>query len=329
MSRTPQILFPVAVTPEALQKFDQPEHKQTHRTAASLVMQHGILLLGAGDEQDLLDAIGKLTGGPNKAWSNLIPALKACHRVDDQTLSQPVATFLASPNRKDSAERIRLALVDSRTGGVSARLNATERVTLPNTEVSGAVSEAQAIGTFPVGTQRTQIAEQFITPLARLSQQVKIMDPHLLQPLVEDPSSRPDHIRWLLEALGEALPDRAEIWLIGKLQSDWAPARRPNDEARIKQFVRDSLVGRKAPLTVEVRLAQALSQPLKNRYVWFDCTDPFDVLHNFVPLEHDRLREEFRIIRQGRANHKETERLADAYDKAGPTATVTATVRIA
>lgn len=141
------------------------------------------------------------------------------------------------------------------------------------------------------------------------------MDPHLLEPLIEDPKARPDHIRWLLEVLGQAMPEGATIWLIGTLQNRWKAREGPdNDETRLAQFVRAALIDRKEALTVEVRLVQALSQALKNRYLWFDCTDPFDVLHNFVPLEHDTLKEELRIIRQGGTDHRETERLAGDYE---------------
>ncbi len=320
MSASSEILFPIAIDPDALLGFSDPAHKQTHVAAEEFIRAHGILSFGPGDERALLDAIGELVGRPQQLWSAAVEYLRKNRRANARRTTS-LADFLAGPAMlDDSAELVRLAVVASgddaaaRTG--DSRANITERSTLPDIDESTAFEESGAIGTFPVGTPRREIAERFMKPLAARSRLVRVMDPQMLEGFLKNPKSSPAHVGWLLGVLGVALPAGATISLLGTLQGTWPLGNRPKDEVLVETFLRDALKSRTDPLTVNVTLVQTMRQPLKNRYLWFDCTDPFDVLHNLVPLGADPLREEFRVERQRPVNFQETKRIAEAYESA-------------
>ncbi len=328
MSRGPHVLFPFAVDPNALLKFKDLEHKQTHVAAEKLVRAHAILSYGPGDEQALLAAIEGLTGRPQRLWSAVVEYLGKSRRIDRRTES-PLAEFLAGPGSSDnSAEVVRLALVASGASAQSKqaiRRNITERVTLPNIDEANAVVQSIRIGTFAAGTQRGEISEQLVEPLARRSRLVRIMDPQMLESYLKNPKSPPAHIEWLLNVLGASLPERATISLIGTLQNTWEARDRAKHETLVGAFLERVLAARKLPLSVNVRLVQAVPNRLQNRFLWFDCADPFDVLHNFAPLRADPLPEEFRVTRQGQTNFAETARLADVYENASQDGMVSVT----
>jgi hypothetical protein len=331
MSRTPRIIFPVAIDPAALLSYPDPDHKQTHVVAATLVRDHGILSLGPGDAQDLVRAVDQLVGRPQQVWSNVIRLLRASRRSDDQARGVSLADFLASAAAlTDSADQVRLAIVPANTAaasGKSSAANVTEQVALPDVDESQAVVAASGIGTFRVRTARHEIADQLLKPLASRSSYVRIMDPQIFELFLREKRT-PAHVEWLLSVLAEALPAHATISVIGTLQSTWRMDNRTRDEASIRGIVETAVQSRRRPLTARVTLAQAMKQPLKNRYLWFDCTDPFDVLHNFIPLEADPLKEEFRVGRQKAGDHAETQRVAAAYENAKFPAMVSVTVRI-
>lgn len=328
MSGRPQILFPLAIDPDALLKFKDPDHKQTHVAAEKLVRAHGILSYGPGDEQALLSAIGELAGRPHRLWSAVVELLRKSRRTDGQR-SESLPEFLVGAAALDnSAELVRLALVATGAGGQSkqsVRRNMTERITLPNIDEANAITRSRRIGTFPTGIARREIGEQFIEPLARRSRLVRIMDPQMLESFLEDPRRHPVHVAWLLQILGASLPSHATISMVGTLQKDWHARDRAHNEALIDTFLASVLKTRKDPLTVTVRLVQAVPRPLKNRFLWFDCTDPFDVLHNLAPLGADPLKEEFRVTRQDEINFSETARLADEYENANQAGMVSVT----
>lgn len=319
MSGKPQILFPLAIDPEALLKFKDPDHKQTHVAAEKLVRAHGILSYGPGDEEALLAAIANLTGRPNRLWSAVVEYL-AKNRRTSRGRPISLAEFLTGPASADnSAELVRLALVATGAGGQSrksAQRNLTERVTMPNIDESKAMILSGNIGTFRVDTPRQAVGHQLVEPLARSSRLVRIMDPQMLESFLENPKNPPTHLEWLLQVLGATLPSGATISMIGTLQKLWHARDRAKHESLLDRFLQNVLTARKTPLTVTVRLVQTLPRPLKNRFLWFDCTDPFDVHHNFAPLGADPLKEEFRVTRQEQINFAETVRLANAYEDA-------------
>lgn len=327
MSGLRRILFPLAIEPGALVRFKDPDHKQTHVAAERLVRHHGVLSFGPGDKQALHREVSELDGRPRQVWASVIEYLKTCNRIEDKALTTALADFLATAaTLPNSADQVRLAIIatdaSSSTMG-STGLTSTERVTLPNIDESSAVAEASSIGVFPVDTTRTQIAQQLLHPLASRSTCVRIMDPQILETYLRDPTRRPAHLEWLLNVLADSLRPHATVSIIGTLQNQWRASNRTRDEESIKALLGSVLQSRRAPLTVKVQLVQALRQPLKNRYLWFDCTEPFDVLHNFYPLGTDPLKEEFRITRQtDDAATMETKRLAGAYEGANIRATV-------
>lgn len=330
MSVQPQILFPLAIDPEALLRFRAPDHKQTHVAVEKLVRAHGILSYGPGDEQALIAAIANLSGRPNRLWSAVVEYL-AKNRRTSRGREVPLAEFLAgAASANNSAELVRLALVATGAGGQSrksAQRNLTERVTLPNIDESKAMTLSRSIGTFPVDSPREAVGHQLVEPLARSSRLVRIMDPQMLESFLENPKNTPSHVEWLLQVLGATLPSGATISMIGTLQKSWHARDRAKNEAELNAFLRETLRPRKTPLTVTVRLVQTLPQPLKNRFLWFDCTDPFDVHHNFAPLGADPLKEEFRVTRQEQTNFAETTRLADAYEDASLPGMVSVTMQ--
>lgn len=319
MSGRAQILFPLAIDPEALLKFKDLEHKQTHVAAEKLVRAHAILSYGPGDEQALIAAIANLTGRPNRLWSAVVEYLAKSRRTN-RGREVPLAEFLTSAASADnSAELVRLALVATGAGGQSRKSvqrNLTERVTMPNIDESKAMERADSIGTFPKGASRQEVREQLIEPLASRSRLVRIMDPYMFRTFLEDPKRPPAHVEWLLHVLQGSLPERATISLVGELDNSWHVRDRERDEARVGAFLEERLAARAEPLEVRVRLVQSASPRLQNRFLWFDCTDPFDVLHEFAPLGRDTLKDEFRVIRQEQMNFSETARLANAYESA-------------
>lgn len=328
MSGSPRVLFPLAIDPEALLRFNDPDHKQTHVAAEKLVRAHGILTYGPGDEQALMSAIGELVGRPHRLWAAVVEQLGKNRRTDRQR-STSLAEFLAGPAAlDDSAELVRLALVGTGAGGQSkqsVRRNMTERITLASIDEANAMTRSRRIGTFPVGTPRQQINEQLLEPLARRSRLVRIMDPQMFESYLSNPKSFPANVEWLLQVLGEALPPHATISLVGTLQKTWHARDRARHESLVDVLLQRVLKNRRTPLTVTVRLVQTVPRPLKNRFLWFDCTDPFDVLHNFAPLEAEPLKEEFRVSRQEEINFAETARLADEYESANQPGMVSVT----
>lgn len=321
MSRVPQVLFSIAIDPNALLCFNLPEHKQTHVVAGRIVHDYGILSFGPGDEQSLLQAIGTLVGRPNRVWSGLIEYLNSCHRIDAQTRKTSLTEFFASESRlANSADQIQVAVVaegGSCQSRKSSQRNKTECVSLPFVDEAPTVSQAMSIETFPKGTNLAQIAERFLVPLARRSTRVTIMDPHIVQSMIEKRAVKPAHAEWLLNVLGGALPPQATISVVGTLQADWHRSNRADNEESIRHLLEGVFQSRDKPLTVELRLVKALGQPLKNRFLWFDCVGPFDVLHNFFPLWADPLKEEFRVLRQVNEEARAaTKRLVERYENA-------------
>ncbi|MEO2132534.1 MAG: hypothetical protein ABGX78_15110 [Microbacterium sp.] len=319
MSGKPRILFPLAIDPEALLKFKDPDHKQTHVAAEKLVRAHGILSYGPGDEQALLAAIAILTGRPNRLWSAVVEYLAKSRRTNRGRPASLAEFLTGAASADDSAELVRLALVATGAGGQSrkaAQRNLTERVTMPNIDESKAMEQASSIGTFPKGASRQEVREQLIEPLASRSRLVRIMDPYVFRSFLKDPKRPPTHVEWLLHALQESLPESATISLVGELENSWHVRDREKDEARVGAFLEKKLAARAQPLEVKVRLVQSASPRLQNRFLWFDCTDPFDVLHEFAPLGGDPLKDEFRVTRQEQINFTETARLANAYESA-------------
>ncbi|WP_157006500.1 hypothetical protein [Agromyces laixinhei] len=320
MSKRPEIIFPIAIDPDALLGFRDPAHKPTHLAAGEFIRAHGILSFGPGDERALLDAIGELVGRPQQLWSAAVEYLKKSRRANARRPTS-LADFLAvQAMLNDSASLVRLAVVasadDEAARTETCRTNITERTTLPDIDESTAIVESGSIGTFPVGTPRRDIAECFLKPLAARSRLVRVMDPQMLEGYLKNPKSPSAHVEWLLGVLGASLPAGASISLVGTLQGTWPLENRSRDQGLVETFVRDALKSRTDPLTVKVKLVQTMRQPLKNRYLWFDCTDPFDVLHNLAPLGADPLREEFRVERQRPVNFQETKRIAEDYESA-------------
>lgn len=322
MNTPARVLFSVAVDPNALLEFKDPEHKQTHVAAEKILRQYAILSFGPGDKQALLRAIGDLSGRPHQVWKGVVEYLRNCRREDDQARTIPLTEFLQSDsNRDNSADLVRLAVVGNRPQTLADRsrigANMTEQKMLPDIDESMAVIEAGRVGTYPPSTSRSAISEQLLKPLAARSNQVKIMDPHILELLItaDDRKRRPLHgVEWLLNVLAQAMPPTSTIWLIGALANDWSPSSRAGGEARLDELLKRALRDREAPLTVEVRLVQSAASPLKNRHLWFDCGASFDVLHNFHPLEVDPLREELRFVRQDEVTAKQTYQLAERYE---------------
>ncbi len=320
MSKCPEIIFPIAIDPNALLGFSDPVHKPTHVAAGQFVRAHGILSFGPGDERALLDAIGELAGRPQQLWSAAVEYLKMSRRANARRPTSFADFLAADAMRNDSASLVRLAVVasadDVAARAASDRTNVTERTMLPDIDESTAIVESGSIGTFPVGAPRHEIADCFLKPLAARSRLVRIMDPQMLEGYLKNPKSPPAHVGWLLGVLGAALPAGATISLVGTLQGTWPMGNRSRDEGLVETFVRDALKSRTDPLTVKVTLVQSMRQPLKNRYLWFDCAEPYDVLHNLAPLGADPLREEFRVERQRPVNFEETRRIAEAYESA-------------
>ena len=208
------ILFPIAVEPSALLDYKDPHHKQTHVVTAKLLRDYGILSYGPNDKQVLKDAIGELSGRANQVWASTVEYLKVSHREDNQSRTSSLEEFLRAAAKLDnSAEVVRLAVVANSSAALTQKSgtgsNITEQVTLPDIDESQAVIDASGIGTFARSEPRSTIAEQLLKPLAARSTHVRIMDPHILEPLVtkndRQGNDRSAHVEWLLGVLGAAM----------------------------------------------------------------------------------------------------------------------------
>ncbi|MCY7287738.1 MAG: hypothetical protein LH624_05675 [Cryobacterium sp.] len=305
MSRTRQVLFPIAVDPDALRDHPTDRDQLVHREVVTTLGDRGILSLPEVDREALYRAIEGLGDLSRTLWVKQLHGLYDLNRLDQIPHARGVGDRLRQPGHvNDEVAAVRLIVaareaaeahgVDDRSGYKT--IDETDIVMAGTIHRSPALADRDTLGVFPLGTtRRAIIASGFLKPLAERSTAVKILDPHLLEDLISGYAS-PAHAEWLLRTLAGTMPPHSTLSILGRLQRQWQEADRAVQEARIEEFLNHVLSERVEPMTVRVRLLKATT--LKNRFMWFSCGHSYDVLHNFAALSSDPLNEELRFTRQ-------------------------------
>jgi len=319
MSR-PQVLFPIAVEPEALSEHPTDQDRLIHREVVTTLGDHGILTLPEADQEALLQAIEGLGDLSKTLWDKQIRSLIDLNRLDllrdaigvgerlrhdgGHTEGQPaVRVFVASRATAD------LYGVDDASGFKT--IDDSDVVLASTVDRSPALSAAKEVGLFPMGkARRSEVADSFIRPLAVRSSAVKLLDPHMLEGVIN--GKKTAHAEWIIRALATTMPAHSTLSVLGKLQGYWQPTDRAGDESVIEDFLTRALQGRRLPMTVNVRLLKSID--LRNRYIWFSSGHSFDVLHNFTALSEEVLNDELRFVRHSDELAQQTLRTAEKME---------------
>lgn len=315
MSR-PQVLFPIAVDPDALADHPTDRDQLIHREVVTTLGAHGILTLPEVDRDALFRAIGDLGDLSKTLWSKQLVSLNDLNRLD-QVLGAGVRDRLRQKADDDQADVrvfvISRALaedfgVDDTSGAMT--VNDSDVVLASTIHRSPAVVAAKD-GLFTAGTRRAVVASSFIQPLAARSSGVKLLDPHILEGLISG-NSTTTHAAWLVQTLADSMPGNSTLSILGKLQRDWQTADRAGHEALVKDLLNKALQKRVLPMRIEVRLLK--STALRDRFIWFSSGHSFDVLHNFAALSNDVLNDNLRFIRHDDGIMKQTLQVAEKME---------------
>ena len=316
----PQVLFPIAVEPQALSDHPTDRDRLIHREVVRTLGDHGILILPAADQKALLEAIQGLDDLSKTLWDKQIRSLIDLNRLDlrlntigvserlrhdgGPTEGKPtVRVFVAS------RESAKLYGVDDASGFKT--VNDSDVVLASAVDRSPALNAAKKVGLFPMGkARRSEVADSLIRPLAVRSSAVKLLDPHILEGVIN--SKKTAHAEWIIRALATTMPAHSTLSMLGKLQGYWQPTDRAGDESVIEDFLTRALQGRRLPMTVNVRLLKSID--LRNRYIWFSSGHSFDVLHNFTALSEEVLDDELRFVRHSDELAQQTLRIAEKME---------------
>lgn len=335
MTRHPTVLLRTAIDPAALLDHTSYRDRQVHRAIVKELMRHGVLVLNKDQDGSLQDSIGRLGPDSQTLWKKTIESLNDVNRVSRDPGLVSVADSLESASPGDIWKKALLDLViageeNARPHGVDfssgvREIGETDVVLAATIDRSPVLQKAKNVGRFPIGTPRSDVAEQFLRPLATYSSAVKIIDPHILESFIRY-GTKSEHVEWLLSELADSLPPGASVSLLGKVQNDWPHAYKPDPEESIKEILTRALSKRTTPLTINVRLVKS-TQP-RNRYLWFSYECSYDVIHNFIGLADKRLNEELRFPRHSNVVSQTTFETAKKLENAS-TAVISVTYGIA
>lgn len=308
----PQVLFPIAVEPEALSDHPTDQDRLIHREVVTTLGAHGILALPEADKEALFQAVGGLGDLSKTLWIKQLGSLNDLNRLDllrdaigvgerlrhdgGHTEDQPaVRVFVAS---RATAE---LYSVDDASGFKT--IDDSDVVLASTVDRSPTVTDANNASVFPKGENRSAVESSFIQPLAARSSAVKVIDPYILEGVIRS-TDRTQHAEWLVQTLADTMPEHSTLSILGKLQSNWQLRDRERDEARVRDFLNRALRSRTQPMTILVRLS--MNYELRNRYIWFSSGHSFDVLHDFDALKSTPLKDELRFERQSDERAQQT-----------------------
>ena len=320
MSR-PQVLFPIAVDPDALADHPTDRDQLIHREVVTTLGAHGILTLPEADREALFRAIGDLGDLSKTLWIKQLGSLNDLNRLDQVPGAMSVRDRLRQSGDADDDQADVSVFVTSRAlaeefgvDDISGALtvNDSDVVLASTIHRSPAVVAAKEAGLFPAGkTRRPVVASSFIQPLAARSSGVKLLDPHILEGLISG-NSTTSHAAWLVQTLADSMPANSTLSILGKLQRDWRTADRAGHEALVEEFLNEALQKRVLPMRIEVRLLK--STALRDRFMWFSSGHSFDVLHNFAALSNEVLNDNLRFIRHDDGLTQQTLQTAEAME---------------
>lgn len=316
----PQVLFQIAVDPDALADHPTDRDQLIHREVVTTLGAHGILTLPEADREALFRAIGDLGDLSKTLWIKQLGSLNDLNRLDQVPGSSVRDRLRQNGDADDDQADVRVFViaralagdfgVDDTSGAVT--VNDSDVVLASTIHRSPAVVAAKDAGLFPVGkTRRPVVASSFIRPLSARSSGVRILDPHILEGLISG-NSTTSHAAWLVQTLADSMPGNSTLSILGKLQRDWQPADRAGHEARVKDFLHKALQKRVLPMRIEVRLIK--STALRDRFIWFSSGHSFDVLHNFEALSNEVLNDNLRFIRHDPGLMKQTLQMAEKME---------------
>lgn len=318
----PQVLFPIAVDPDALTDYPTDRDQLIHREVVTTLGAHGILALPEADRERLFQAIGSLGDLSKTLWIKQLQSLNDLNRLDQLPRAMGVRDRLRHEGAVGEGQANVRVFIASRAVADEHGVDDTSGfTTIDDSDVvlastihrSPAVVAAKNAGLFPAGkTRRSAVANAFVSPLATRSSGVKILDPHILEGLISG-NSTTSHTEWLVRTLADTMPTNSTLSILGKLQGYWQPADRVAHETLVEDFLSRALQQRALPMAVEVRLLK--STALRNRFLWFSAGHSFDVLHNFTALSSDVLNDDLRFIRHEDGLAQQTLQTAENMEK--------------
>ncbi|MGO4690175.1 hypothetical protein [Glaciibacter sp. 2TAF33] len=300
MSIPATVLVPVAVDPAALGDHPTARDGLIHRQIARTLEAHGILTLGNQDGDMLHAAIAALDANSRETWDLLIKGLSSMNRVDTDLRGMPTARaldLLGSSN--ETAQLIRVFVASQNAAGAKQvdyvsgyrTINGTDIVLAATIDKSPALVDAQKVGKFPPGTNRSDVGDGILRPAAARSGRVMVLDPHLFDDILGTArGSQRDHVEWLVEVMASSLRPGSNLVLVADFPNGRRRDNRPLTinlaKQEIEVAVRKGLALRTEQITVVVTLVQGPKREVKmsNRYLHFDCGVAFEVSHDILRL---------------------------------------------
>ena len=299
MTRSPTIMFPIAVEPEAIREHGTDRDFATHLSIAETLLQHGILAFEGDGGEELMAATRKLDPSLAELWDKLIKGLNNINRIDRSVVPSTVTSLIDELGEEGIARHDALVLLASedsaRRHGVTYQ-NPFRQFGATDLAVPGAVklcpvaTSAASLKSFEPETPREVVANSILKPLSQRSGTTTLFDPYLFFDVLRErkPSHR-DHVEWLAKVLTSALPPGALLRLVGNVP-DPPPRELALEKNVIMQLIesaiRKAANSRRDMLNVQVTLYQGTAEGVRahNRYLDFDCGFTFEVTADFARL---------------------------------------------
>lgn len=345
MSEHMPVFVPTAVAPEALSRFGNNDHNQTHRSAVRALRDHGILVLPKSGVREITQTLNNLSNTQNTLWRELIKELKTKGRHDTRKQASSTKKLLDSAmSAADPAIEIRLGLIDSELEPAykshtqsSADANGRiELVRLPDVSISSAIKNAESSEWFAEGTDRELVAKAFLIPQAERSKNVRIFDPYLFHDVLgASGGEERSHAEWLVSTLASSMSRDSELELIAdapratrrdgkgrELLDDNGRAIPLNDDG-IREILR-SKIGKwirnphTAP-TIKLCLVRGAKKRFQDRFIDFSASTTFDVNHDFDRLGQSDIWQRLKFTRITKeAEIEELRAVANGYLSSRP-----------
>ncbi|MGO4300863.1 hypothetical protein [Leifsonia sp. RAF41] len=238
------MIVDVALSPGSLDDISERVAGEYSRGVQRLLIErlrsHGALVWASRRELtatlDLIRAGDGLTEGEKKEWSDLLIWLKQGGRVrlsvdsDDCALESLTrwspsveSSFAGRPIVAILSQRIFGRLFPDAQEGLVATSSDFEVATGAMAPFASPFARLQALAdleAYPPGTQREDIWQQLLAPLAARSKQVTIFDRYAFAELFrrrQSGSSEPEHLEWLLKKLDSHAPRGTVVKVFGSV----------------------------------------------------------------------------------------------------------------